>query len=438
MDREMKNDMKAQLGLAVVCALALTACGGGDSSSDDFELRSSTDSEPDVIVPNNSGGGDPVPDTDGGSPPPSGIVSPVGAPHTIALTYPVSESVENLGGGVYRRIVSAIVTGSQGIAVNDGTVIELRVIDSVLAAGNLAGSGDSASGATLTDNDVVLADGVTSTGFDMAYALRNDAVRFIEEGDHLYLISADEEDKSRTVAQAPDSNVSLSVSSPYNRDYPNEDYDGDPAPFSSFRVGASLLGANVLGEINDEDELANGVAITKEGIATFFITYPANVTTILSGCGGIPFVDERSEPIGSAIVYLAANVQNNENVTAVSNDFCFTAIDGGEVIADLNSTNEKEAFTVDIEVTDGGDGVLLPYILIEANVVDDDSEAGVFLIDPITGSQEKHLVFRNGKYGSTQLSVVGEPGSTATITFGVGGEFEPASVDVEVPEDAEF
>ena len=46
MDREMKNDMKAQLGLAVVCALALTACGGGDSSSDDFELRSSTDSEP--------------------------------------------------------------------------------------------------------------------------------------------------------------------------------------------------------------------------------------------------------------------------------------------------------------------------------------------------------------------------------------------------------
>ena len=81
----------------VACTLALTACGGG-SSSDDFVLQPSsteTGSGPDEV----GGGSEPLPTGSGsGNPDPGTGAGAAGTPHAIALTSPVSNSIENLGG----------------------------------------------------------------------------------------------------------------------------------------------------------------------------------------------------------------------------------------------------------------------------------------------------------------------------------------------------
>lgn len=95
--------------------------------------------------------------------------------HSIVLTYPITESIENLGGGVYKRIGKAIVTDREGNPVPDGTKVYFNIIDSIFAKGTISSNdGDSIADTVLTDNNPTMADG-TLTTFDTAYVIRNEA-----------------------------------------------------------------------------------------------------------------------------------------------------------------------------------------------------------------------------------------------------------------------
>ncbi|TPW18568.1 MAG: adhesin/invasin, partial [Halothiobacillaceae bacterium] len=74
-----------------------------------------------------------------------------GPPHNIVLSYPVQDSIEDLGAGIYRRIGSASVTDRYGNSVPDGTAISLGLLDSVIASNRAPSPNGS-----VTDNNATI------------------------------------------------------------------------------------------------------------------------------------------------------------------------------------------------------------------------------------------------------------------------------------------
>ncbi len=360
----------------------------------------------------------------------SATITPnTGTAHTIAISYPLS-NIEDLKNGFYRHHAAVMVTDQGGNAVADGTVVSLNVIDSILARGTIAPA-DSITGTTLTNALPKLGDEITPTTFPDAYVIRNADYRYIEANDHIMLINADEEDKGRLVAAVPTQVTSIEVTEAYVNSYPNDLFEGvgddpinDPIDKTSYVVGASLLGAEISGR-DASGNLTTGVSATVNGLAEFAITYPININTILSGCYGSPAIDTRAMPAGSADVFVVANVSGT-NVTTVSNDFCFFAIDG-EFFDAPSHTSISDSVDYYVDLRDGGDSAYLPFVGVGAYVeyTTNTGTLEVVVTQPPYGATDS-----SGTYRATITVTGGVTDDAATVTFTSGSAVQTVTVTI--------
>ncbi len=352
-----KKVIPAMFG-AFVC-LGLVACGSDSTTTTGVGGTTTVD--------------DPTGGTTGDTP----TGSSSNSAHTIVLTYPVTNAIENLEGGIYRKIGKAIVTDNEGNPVPDDTTVYFNVIDSTMAKGTITSvDGDSITGSVLTDINPTLADGVATT-FSTAYVTRNEAIRSIEAGDHLYLKgdnssnyangieNADAEDKNRIISSdgGAITGNTLAVTQDYVSNYPNSEY---ASGVTDYIVGASLLGAKVLGKTYDEEGAAQytniGYATTQNGIAEFVVDYPATRRELNTGCG-ISDIDARSLPLGSADVLLVASA--GSQAITVDDRFCFSPIAPAIVSHGYNPVINAGAAATDwlipVDVADANQ-VVIPYV----------------------------------------------------------------------------
>lgn len=343
-----------------------------------------------------------------------------GPPHTIAFTTPNTDAISNLGGGVYSLTGRVIVTDRYGNAVPDGTAISLGLLDSVIAQGN--------SSSTTADSP-----GLSETNFAFNDFLgtiqRNDTSRGIQAGDRILVRNAEAEDKSRFVSSVTGSN-SLDAQSNYQ--------NGESG--LNLAVGASLLGGEIAGE-DESGDATKGRAKTKDGLATFNITYPANTDTVLNGCygytnGTYSTDDKRRTVPQSGQVYVVAASSDN-SATAVDRDqFCFKAIAGGTLTA--SPTTVAGDATIQLTLTDNeteGDRIRLPFVPVFANAVIDTNVSGNFDVDvtvnnnaengePQTNidgvaSADIHVICNDGPCSTEDSATVTFQGLDATATVTV-------------------
>jgi len=341
-------------------------------------------------------------------------------PHTIVISSPYTNAIQNKGGGIYKFIATATVTDCEGNAVPDGTRINLNVIDTIIAEGTInAADNDSISGTTLIDINPLKGNSTDATAFDTASVTRNDKQRFIKPGDHVLLFNADEADKIRTVVSVNGA-TSITVDRPYHNNYPNAVYD-ESAVFKTtgYVIGASLNGAKVRGVDANGNEVEN-YSVTKEGKATFYMEYPADALTILNGCYNDylpPYyadrpstpIDTRYEPLGSSHSIMIAHV--NDNVTAVdASHFCFKFIAPPELTA-LPNSDIVDGSIVTVKVVDGGDKIPLPFVRV-GYVGGGTAGSSASPVPPATE-------LRTNAFGevSAVISVSGNSGDSGTGTF---------------------
>ena len=332
-------------------------------------------------------------------PPVKGIISQLsiasGPPHTIVLSAPHSASVENVGGGVYRRTGRAIVTDRYGNTVPEGTTINLGLLDSIIAMGNTGAV--SADSGTLTDTSRAGAQ-----GFDQAWITRNNTQRSIQMNDRVLLLSAPAADKGRFVALSP-AEQSIIV----QRDYVSS------GTGLSYAIGASLLGGSIAGE-------AVGTAVASNGVAPFEVTYPANPSALGIGClsYGTPgdvttYSDDMRFPVGqrkSGQVLVIASSSDDSATTIDLGQFCFGHVNG-ETFDLVFPETLSESRAVNLRLRDGGDGVLLPFKTILTNVVYINRSAGFAVnVGP--------AVTNSNGVADVEVTIAGaESGDAATITF---------------------
>jgi len=353
--------------------------------------------------------------------------------HTIVLTYPYSTLITNEEDGTYRRIGVAIVTDNEGNPVPDGTKVSLNVIDSILATGTIdAGDGDSVTGSVLTDTLPMTAAGDATT-FDVVSIKRNGEEHFIENWDHILLFNADASDINRVIAPGEGMITAntLAVTSDYSMAYPDSAYY--PTGTTAYVVGVSSLGAHVLGTETDADGAvtitAEGHSLTKNGRATFYVAYPANVSTINTGCVD-PTLDTRVSPVGSAQVFLIASA--GANATTVDSRFCFSRIAQGTLTASPADAL-SDSGVVDFTLRDGGDGVRSPFTTVYTTIV----RSGATSVTLGGGVEESgRYVYRTDEGGrfSSIITVEGAvAGDTVEITYATAENHETAKVTVTIP-----
>jgi len=364
--------------------------------------------------------------------------------HTIVLSYPYLEAITDEGNGIYRRVGEAIVTNNKGIPVPDGTRVDLSVIDSILATG-IIDSGDSVTGAVLTDLNPMQADG-TDTTFDVASIVRNNEVHFIESTDPVLLFSSDASDRSRVIAPGDGMITAntLTVTSDYSMPYPDSSYY--PEGQSSYVVGVSSLGAHVLGTETETDDTGaetvtvtgNGYSLTKNGLATFYVVYPANANTINTGCVD-PALDTRVSPAGSARVYMIASA--GTNATTVDENFCFVGIANGTLTASP-STDLSGSGSVNFTLRDGGNSIRSPFREITTSIVQSGTTdvvlSGGFEVDngfDDVRNTYKYRTDEGGRFTSTIMVVSPVAGDTVEITYSTAENQETTTVTVTIPED---
>lgn len=286
-------------------------------------------------------------------PPVRGIISQLsiasGPPHTIVLTYPQSDSIENLGGGTYRRVGNAIVTDRYGNAVPDGTNINLGLIDSIIASGNTG---------TIPLSRTSLMDS-TRTGanaFDQLFITRNNVARTIQRNDRVLLFNASAQDKSRFVELSPSAQT-LQVQKNYSA-------SGDGFMYA---VGASMLGGLISG-VNEAGTTVPGTATTVGGVATVYVTYPANLDTIGVGCLGYATPGDITAYVGdqrfaqpmSAQVMVVASSSDDSATTIDAGRLCFAHI-RNETFDYVSGQELTGNGTITLRLRDGGDGIPLPF-----------------------------------------------------------------------------
>ena len=230
--------------------------------------------------------------------------------------------------------------------------------------------------------------------------------KFIDDTDHVFMFNVFAADSARQVAAktaANPTNTTLDVTAPYSVVYPNAagvgPYDG-VSFITQYVVGSSLLGASVEGAGGTV-----GYTTTSGGVGTFYITYPANVNHILSGCLGT--LDTRHLPAGSAVTLLYAEVAKFETINIIDNSFCFAAIKGGEFTAVQTGGN------VTGTCVDGGDGVPLPFI--DVSVGSSDSSITVTTPAVTTDINGDFSAAISGAGGSATITVDCDGISTGTV-----------------------
>lgn len=278
------------------------------------------------------------------------LVISSGAPHTVVLTHPVTNSIENLGGGVYRRIGKGLVTDRYGNSVPDGTAIYLGLTDSILATGTTGST--TASASTFTDLSPKKADG-TLTSFTSVSLVRDGVARPIQNNDRILLLNSEANDKSRHVSSKTATTLTA------NKNFVNT------TGSLNYIVAASLLGGFVQG-VDAAGNKVTGQAVTKDGVFTFYVTYPANSNSIMTGCISPPSLDTRVDTAGSAQVYIVAASSDDRATTINGGEFCFAPIAGFTLTATPSILSGGGVAS--LKVVDGGDTVPLPFIPVLANV----------------------------------------------------------------------
>ena len=433
-----KKIIPAMLGAFV--SLGLVACGGDSTST--VGVGASTTS--------GTTGGTAGSGTTGDTP--TGSTSS-NAARTIVLSYPMTNSIENLEGGLYRRIGKAIVTDNEGNPVADGTEVYFSLIDSIIAKGTISSAdGESIVANVLTDSNPTSADGVDTT-LDAAYVIRNGAHQFIETGDHLFLkgdnpngsydenrlTNAEPEDKNRVISSLTANTITVSQN--YSVDYPISTYNSGE---TDYIVGASLLGGLVQGVSIDDDDvevLTNGYSTVKNGVATFHVTYPANVREINTGC--IPSsIDARSLPLGSAEVVLVASA-GSEAIT-VDDRFCMSPVAPVEIVLSREkhsvSPGESDTFTSTATMQDANE-VFIPYAGISVFSTTDSNQikvddSGIVLYHYDENGDVVNIGSRMGRWGQVYIDVPytvsegAESGNKITVTVSSGDDSKTFTIEV--------
>lgn len=311
------------------------------------------------------------------------VVIASGPAHSITLTAPYVDSVINVGGGVYKRIGTALVADRYGNAVADGTVVNLGILDTVIAQ-DTAGS-TLASSTTMTDTD--------GASLNADTVIRNSSTRRIEPFDRVLFTNAAAEDKSRHVSSDPVAANSLTVNKPYI----------NGASSLNYVIGASTLSAEIFGVDHAVTGLeVKGYGTTVDGKVSLYVQYPANAQTILVGCGlggwactipkyktdlpgvgctdnggaWIQYYDERYVPNTSAEVYVVASTSEAATESAVTVDqgqFCFAGIAGGSLVSSHDKLSGDAKVTLSLSEKNK---IPLPFVPISANVIVEKSSTG--------------------------------------------------------------
>lgn len=291
------------------------------------------------------------------------IVISSGPPHAITLTSPITDAVVNMGGGVYKRKGTAIVTDRYGNSVPDGTVISLGLVDSVIAQGSDGVT--SSSGGILTSAQPQTTDQVLTT-FSMASITRNGLARTIQQNDRVLIANAFADDKSHFVKTI--NSGTIDTTKAYKKDGSALEYV----------VGASLLGGNVDGcSVWSPDAITNihdscttyapGEGKSKQGFVPFWVIYPSDSNHVM--IGAIPTMDTRYKPLNSARVFLVAS-SSDDSATAVNEGgFYFAPIAGYTLTAAPAKFTSSGVVSLDLE--DGGDKVPVPFSFVGGSVTID-------------------------------------------------------------------
>lgn len=346
-----------------------------------------------------------------------------GPAHSIVFSYPIEAGIQNMGNGTYRREGGLLVTDRYGNPVADGTVINLGVIDSVLLSNRAPqinygfGSSIIDGNASTTANSAVFTDQSNSL-FQSAVITRNNTNRFIEAQDRVLIFNAQAEDKSRFVAALPNQASTVTV----NKNYLNTETKLE------YLIGASLLGMQVAGVDPAKEGLVSGQAVTQDGAASFYLTYPANQDTILTSCisSGI---DTRHSPQGSAQVFVVAEASGS-SATTIDDRACFTYI--GPAVISSGITSISGDTILSLEIQDQG-SVRLPFLSFEAGISYGATNGGNLQVD--VGDCLATASLRTDLYGQCELQIStsgGISGDTATVTLGVSGG-TPLAISVTVP-----
>lgn len=346
-----------------------------------------------------------------------------GPAHSIVFSYPIEAGIQNMGNGSYRREGGLLVTDRYGNPVADGTVINLGVIDSVLLSNRTPqinygfASSVTDGNASTTANSTVLTD-LSNALFQSAVITRNNTNRFIEAQDRVLIFNAQAEDKSRFVATLPNQASSVTV----NKNYLNTDTKLE------YLIGASLLGMQVAGVDPAKAGLVSGQAVTQDGAASFYLTYPANQDTILTSCVSSS-LDSRHSPRGSAQVFVVAEASGS-SATTIDDRACFNYISPAVISSGITSISGDTILS--LEIRDQG-LVRLPFLSFEAGVSYDEDNTGnlqVFVGDCLATND-----LRTDLYGQCELQITtsgGTSGDIATVTLGVSGG-TPLAITVTVP-----
>jgi hypothetical protein len=315
------------------------------------------------------------------------IVIASGPAHAINFTYPLTNAIINVGIGNYARKGSVVVSDRYGNAVVDGTIVNLGMIDTVIASG--------VDGDTATD-----AGALTSVATDLSTAsvTRNGISRLIAANDRVLLFDAVASDKSRFAASAATGANTLPVQTPYT----------GAETGRAYVVGATELGATVAG-VDGSGNLTPGLVTTANGIGEIRITYPANVETILTGCG-LAVPDARTIPADSGDIYVVGSVSDTD-ATTITSKFCLSAIAGSTLSPQPDTISSTE--TVNLALADGGDGIPLPYVPVTTFVTITKNDSGTLTVDATTA-------------GCANTDITGS--CTATITVGGGATGDAATV----------
>jgi hypothetical protein len=346
-----------------------------------------------------------------------------GPAHSIVFSYPVAASIQNMNNGTYRLEGGLLVTDRYGNPVADGTVINLGVIDSVLLSNrapqiNYGFASSVADGnASTTANSPLLTD-ASNALFQSAVITRNNTSRFIEAQDRVLIFNAQAEDKSRFLAALPNQASSVAV----NKNYLNTETKLE------YLIGASLLGMQVAGVDPAKAGLVSGQAVTQDGAASFYLTYPANQDTILTSCVSSS-LDTRHSPRGSAQVFVVAEASGS-SATTIDDRACFSYISPAVITSGI--TNISGDTILSLEVKDQG-LVRLPFLNFEAGINYDQGNTGNLQVSVgnclATGS------LRTDLYGQCDLQITtsgGTSGDLATVTLGVT-DGTPLAITVTVP-----
>lgn len=335
-----------------------------------------------------------------------------GPAHSIAVSYPSQNAITDMGNGIYRRLGGLLVTDRYGNKVSDGTVVNLGILDSVILSNtapviNYGFASSIADGNANTSADVSTLSDPTNSLFTSATIIRNNSARYIEQSDRVLLLNGQAADKTRFVSTTPQQASELMVTRPYTED----------ATGLQYIVGAALLGAQVSGVDASKDALVSGQAVTVDGNATFYLTYPANRDTILTGCID-PLIDTRQQPVGSSQVWLIASVSNT-GATTLNNQGCFSAMSDLQLINLTGSSNLSESGNIRLQALDASD-IELPFMPVTSSVSYSVNTGGLTVM---AGNCENRADTRTNLNGQCNLPVQingGVSGDSAVLTLSIG------------------